>query len=86
MSSTNGLEFSVLQKAAAEALIFGAIWTVLAWLGSAKAKKACVRSRVVFMALYVVLRVSLTNFDRAMGGALVSAILHALPFTDLLAS
>lgn len=72
-------------KAIVEAMIFGAIWTVLAWLGSERAKKACVRSRLVFMALYVALRVLLTQFDQNMGGALVSAILHALPFMDLLA-
>jgi hypothetical protein len=79
------MDSDIASKAVMESLIFGAIWTVLGWLGSERAKKACVRSRLVFMALYVVLRISLTNFDRAMGGALVSAILHALPFTDLLA-
>jgi hypothetical protein len=79
------IDMDILPKAFMEAAIFGAIWTILAWLGSEKAKKACVRSRMVFMALYVVLRVLLTKFDRTMGNALVSAILHALPFTELLA-
>lgn len=74
----------VLPRAIMEAAIFGAIWTVLALLGSEKAKKACLRSRLVFMAFYVVLRVLLTNFDRTLGSSLASAILYALPFTDLL--
>jgi len=83
MSST---EVDVVYKASMEAIIFGTVWTVLGWLGSEKAKKACSQSKMIFMALYVVVRVILTNFDRPMGNAFMSSIFYALPFTELLVS
>lgn len=70
--------------AVAEALIFVTIWTLLGWFGSRRAKEACVESRIVFGLLYVSLRITLTTYDPAMGKALMSAILHAIPFTDIL--
>lgn len=81
MSST---EVDIVYKASLEAIIFGTIWTVLGWLGSEKARKACMRSKMIFMTLYVIVRVSLTNFERSMGNAFMSSIFYALPFTELL--
>lgn len=83
MSST---DIDIVYKASLEAILFGTIWTVLGWLGSKKAKKACAQSKTIFMALYVVVRVALTNFDRPMGNAFMSSIFYALPFTELLMS